>query len=416
MNQNNQMKNKLMNNNTQNNDELKRVKEELSNLKDLLNKPHSEIAKYHSGFKLNYDKEQEILAEWMVSQKAFKELAIQYGQQLNKNPTQIKNEGFELEKQVLSSVHDPLHQTNVTNFIKPFVDNLLEKNEHKSINFQKKFATMVKNGQIYQLGETIPSRWTDVFDSWVELVKTGNKEALFNLGHCFHFGDGTDPVLEHAAYFYHEALKLDEPHSAFNLFLLYKTPEFSHFDEAKSEEYLELAIKMNEPRAIKHSQEQAKKTTLEIPELTRPINFDENELFNSLQNIIVGGSKPTETLHKLKQTNFKWAKNVEALHNCIITFSTNNVVNQGTFFKPKKVADVTMNIINNSNQFLQFYIGADVNQLTSGNIEELKPHSSKEIKLAFAVPLNSKLENHFILLHDAPNHLVLNTKEPFVIK
>lgn len=67
--------------------------EELKNYKELLSKPMEEIARQNGAFKETYMKQQELLAQWMLSQRAFKEIAMQYGQKLGKTPEQVVAEG-----------------------------------------------------------------------------------------------------------------------------------------------------------------------------------------------------------------------------------------------------------------------------------------------------------------------------------
>ena len=55
----------------------------------LLAKPMAEIAAENHKFKETYEKQMELLADWMVSQKAFKELAIQFGIEKGLTPNEV---------------------------------------------------------------------------------------------------------------------------------------------------------------------------------------------------------------------------------------------------------------------------------------------------------------------------------------
>lgn len=68
---------------------LEEVKAENQFYKDLLSKPMSEIAAANSNFKATYDKQQELLASWMVSQRAFKEVAIDLGIEVGKTKEDV---------------------------------------------------------------------------------------------------------------------------------------------------------------------------------------------------------------------------------------------------------------------------------------------------------------------------------------
>ena len=56
-----------------------KYKEEAEYYQKLLTKPMAEIAQANRSFKEAYEAQMELLADWMVSQKALKELAIQFG-------------------------------------------------------------------------------------------------------------------------------------------------------------------------------------------------------------------------------------------------------------------------------------------------------------------------------------------------
>ena len=54
----------------------------------------------------------ELLADWMVSQKAFKELAIQFGIEKGLTPTEVHQMGLNKKLDVLENKNDPSHKTN----------------------------------------------------------------------------------------------------------------------------------------------------------------------------------------------------------------------------------------------------------------------------------------------------------------
>lgn len=78
----------------------------------LLEQPLHVIAHKHKKFRENWIKEQELLAGWMVSQRAFKELAIEYGEQLGINCEETINNGVDKKLGVLNNEFKPEHQTN----------------------------------------------------------------------------------------------------------------------------------------------------------------------------------------------------------------------------------------------------------------------------------------------------------------
>lgn len=106
-----------------------RLEDRLQQYQQLLSKPLAEIAAQNDGFKLTYDKHMETIADWMVSQKAFKELAIRLGAEKGLSPQDVIRIGLDMEIDVLENKHDPSHKTNVGNstVIGPHVEKLKEK-------------------------------------------------------------------------------------------------------------------------------------------------------------------------------------------------------------------------------------------------------------------------------------------------
>ena len=111
------------------NRELKDKNQKLKDYEELLSKPFEEIAKHNKSFAKTYSIQQELLADWMVSQKAFKQLAIELGLELGKNPNDIVNQGFSKELDVLNNMHDPIYKNNANQsiFIEPYIDILKNK-------------------------------------------------------------------------------------------------------------------------------------------------------------------------------------------------------------------------------------------------------------------------------------------------
>lgn len=81
----------------------KELKKELEFYKALLSRPMAEIAAVNDDFKEAYEKQQETLGTWMVSQKAFKEISIQLGLEAGKTKEEIINLEIETRKTVLGN-------------------------------------------------------------------------------------------------------------------------------------------------------------------------------------------------------------------------------------------------------------------------------------------------------------------------
>ncbi|CAJ0733518.1 hypothetical protein [Ralstonia pickettii] len=71
-------------------------------LEALLSKPMAEIAAKNGRFRETYEKQQELIADWIVSQRAFKELAMKYGQLAGKTPEEIQKEGMAAEATIVT--------------------------------------------------------------------------------------------------------------------------------------------------------------------------------------------------------------------------------------------------------------------------------------------------------------------------
>lgn len=96
----------------------------------LLAKPFHEIASQNGNFKETYEAQMELMADWMVSQKAFKELAIEFGFDAHGyTPEQVWEMGQDKSIDVLQDKHDPSHNTNVgdSTIIGPRREVLLDK-------------------------------------------------------------------------------------------------------------------------------------------------------------------------------------------------------------------------------------------------------------------------------------------------
>ena len=103
-----------------------KYKEEAEYYKKLLAKPMAEIAEENHDFKKAYETQMELLADWIVSQKAFKELAIQFGIEKGLTSDEVHQMGLNKELDVLENRNDPSHKTNSNNIkgIEHYIDSL----------------------------------------------------------------------------------------------------------------------------------------------------------------------------------------------------------------------------------------------------------------------------------------------------
>lgn len=87
------------------------LKQEVEYYKQLLSQPMQVIAQHNGDFKKTYEEQQTLLADWMVSQKAFKELAIQFGAEKGLDPNEVIDMGLDKKVDVLEDKHEPSHNT-----------------------------------------------------------------------------------------------------------------------------------------------------------------------------------------------------------------------------------------------------------------------------------------------------------------
>lgn len=106
-------------------DKLDKTEAELESYKSLLSKQNAEIAQYKENVDAAFRQQQEKLATWMVGQRAFKELAIEFGTQAGKSKEEVVKMGLsEMEEKVLNN--ETKHGNNAEDLktVKPFIEKL----------------------------------------------------------------------------------------------------------------------------------------------------------------------------------------------------------------------------------------------------------------------------------------------------
>ena len=98
---------------------------EIRKYKALLSKPMEEIAAANGDFKATFEKQQEIIADWIVSQKAFRELAYEFGEKLGLSQDEVREMVPEKKKAVLTD--STKYNNNATDMIDTGMVALTEK-------------------------------------------------------------------------------------------------------------------------------------------------------------------------------------------------------------------------------------------------------------------------------------------------
>lgn len=78
------------------------LEQENKQLKELLAKPMHEIAAKDGNFRGAYEKQQEMMAFWITSQRAFKEIAQKYGKALGKTQEEVIEDAKVAKEAVLN--------------------------------------------------------------------------------------------------------------------------------------------------------------------------------------------------------------------------------------------------------------------------------------------------------------------------
>jgi len=107
--------------------QLEQSKEEIQLYKDLLSKPFAEIAAYHKGFNATYESQKELLAGWIVSQKAFRELSMNFGEEMGKTQEDITELAKISKLNVLENNTKYGNDAKDIEFVLPYVDSIKAK-------------------------------------------------------------------------------------------------------------------------------------------------------------------------------------------------------------------------------------------------------------------------------------------------
>ena len=111
------------------------LKQEVEYYKQLLAQPMQVIAEHNGDFKKTYEEQQTLLADWMVSQKAFKELSIQFGLEKGLEPQEVIEMGLDKKIDVLQDKHEPNHNTNAgDSYLVDHKENLISKYQKDKAN------------------------------------------------------------------------------------------------------------------------------------------------------------------------------------------------------------------------------------------------------------------------------------------
>jgi hypothetical protein len=95
--------------------------------KNLLSKPMAEIAEHDKNFKEMFDKQQEMLATWMINQRAMKEVAMILGKELGKTEDEVIKLAKQATKDVLNGETKHGNNAEDMKFVKPYIEKIKSK-------------------------------------------------------------------------------------------------------------------------------------------------------------------------------------------------------------------------------------------------------------------------------------------------
>jgi len=196
------------------------------------------------------------------------------------------------------------------------------------MNFQEEIDTAIKGKRLYFLGEQLPPDWYAGFRQWSKLAENGDAKACFNVGRCYQRGDGIDQNLDQAKDWFHQAIKLGETRSYFNLYTLHKDAKFAALDDQVAEQMLGRAATAQDPRALKElaNREQAQRDAL--AEAQYQAKQKEEKRFQDASwaaqskfadCISRGNMAEARSLARAAlESNYRWAKDAVAIADLVI--------------------------------------------------------------------------------------------------
>lgn len=291
------------------------------------------------------------LACSLVTQKAFIEIAYQYGIKLNKSLSEIKLLSFKEELDVLENKNNPIHETNSNEFIDYFREKIKEKFESRKYNFQNEFIPLLLSGKTSVIDDEDYVYWFEAIEKWLVLARDGNVEAQKNLIVCFNLGYGTDINKEYEDYWFKKLNKENVVEPTFK----------------KEEDKITESIIVNKTNDDKN-EEINEEINEDVELLIKKVKLIKNEL-KKIPNIYI---KTHPAIEKLNEINL-FHKNLPieqkneifgdalCLHNSEFLFNIKNKKNYGNFFHSDKRGDIYLTIINNSEWEPLLYILAKDN-------------------------------------------------------
>lgn len=206
------------------------------------------------------------LKEWAASQRGLMALTKALREEVESCPNHKHHRlaSLDLRDEIADKAAETAYNADLPNVIPAHAPTNQNTKERKALKQQRfDIAKLVDEGRLYLVADHQPATWKEGFALWLEHAEAGNPQAQYNVGRCYHSGDGVESDLAKANEWYLKAAEKNDPRTFHNLYMLYQNEKFAQYDGAQSQVYLQKAVELEEPRAMKEAMKQQEKAAQE---------------------------------------------------------------------------------------------------------------------------------------------------------
>lgn len=319
----------------------------------LLGRPLKEIAavtgNLNPAFKKNYDALMLDTADWALSQKANRELAIRLGTRLGMTVEEVTEMAMEIRDDVLNERNPAEHMTNASdeNLIVAYKAELNKLKLSREAAVQKRYQERVASGVIYDLLDSPPKHSVHAVKVWKRLAVEGVREAQLNLGFAYFAAYGMLPYDSMKAdEWLQKALAQGDPRAPYQLYELYSQSRNPNRDQQKAEVFLEQALALSDPRAAAvrdaRQEELVRQEKARQLEVARAGWLEEEPALLQQLAVIREGEYPKEVFDRIEERGYSWFHTVRSLHTMILTVVEYEETNRGSWLLPKWIISLKL--------------------------------------------------------------------------
>lgn len=331
-------------------------------------------------------------AKWVVSQKAFKELAMRFGAEQGLDADAVIEKGNALKIGVVMNAFDAGHGTNANGL--PDLARELDMVKAELVTdqtFARDFQAHVSEGVLYQIDASIPASWQAAFDGWLKLANSGHAEASYNVGWCYLNGKvamfGDDFLTPHR--WLSSALAQGEPRSARSLYWLHvRNPFHKHQRNEVVDECLAFGLRRQDAWAIEVERE--RDAEAESERQRKALRELEEADYKSVCRVVVGKNGVKHELDRLQGKDYPWLHDLRRFVGCSTWLQYDAVRKSGGMFSSARQGDLWFYIENTSDAYLR--VAAHHQQrVPRGSLAftEIAPGQTSRFILGQAVPVTN---------------------------